>query len=152
ESAGMSFPRRDGRVWVTEKDGIAAVLLMMEVMAKTGKDIGTLYQDLVKKYGPHQYERIDMPASMEKKKRLADLTSNPQEVKNLLNGKKIAGRAIERLVIGDGLKVVLEGGVWVLKRASGTENIIKDYREERGDSLSTVRKASAEIDAYLGLA
>lgn len=152
ESAGLSFPRRDGRVWVTEKDGIAAVLLMMEVMSKTGKDIGTLYQDLVKKYGPHQYERIDMPASPEKKKRLAVLASDPQEVKNLLNGKKIAGRSIERLVIGDGIKVVLEGGVWVLKRASGTENIIKDYREERGDSLDSVRKASVEIDAYLGLA
>jgi phosphomannomutase len=47
--------------------------------------------------------------------------------------------------------VVLSGGVWVLKRASGTENIIKDYREEQGDSLATARKASEEIGAYLGL-
>jgi phosphomannomutase len=46
---------------------------------------------------------------------------------------------------------VLEGGVWVLKRASGTEDIIKDYREERGETLETARRASAEIDALLGL-
>lgn len=151
ESAGMSFPRRDGRVWITEKDGIATVLLMMEVIAKTGKDIGTLYRDLEKKYGPHRYERIDLSASLQKKQRLAELAADPDTVKRLLTGKKIAGRGIERLVIGDGIKVVLEGGVWVLKRASGTENIIKDYREERGDSLTTARKASAEIDAYLGL-
>jgi phosphoglucomutase len=151
ESAGLALPRRDGSVWVTEKDGIAAVLLMMEVMAKTGKDIGTLYGDLVIKYGPHQYERNDMPAVPDKKNRLIRLAANPIQVKSLLDGKKIAGRAIERTVIGDGIKVVLEGGVWVLKRASGTENIIKDYREERGDSLEIARKASEEIDFFLGL-
>jgi phosphoglucomutase len=152
ESAGLSFPRRDGSLWVTEKDGIAAVLLMMEIMAKTGKDIGTLYADLVKKYGPYQYERKDVPAEPSKKRLLIELAADPDRVKALLSGKKIAGLTIERLVIGDGIKVVLSGGVWVLKRTSGTENIIKDYREERGDSLETARKASAEIDTYLGLA
>jgi phosphoglucomutase len=151
ESAGLSFPRRDGSLWVTEKDGIAAVLLMMEVMAKTGKDIGTLYADLVKKYGPYQYERKDMPAKPDKKNLLIQLASDPDRVKTLLSGKKIAGRPIERLVIGDGIKVVLDDGTWVLKRTSGTENIIKDYREEQGESLETARKASQEIDSYLGL-
>jgi phosphoglucomutase len=151
ESAGLSLPRRDGSLWVTEKDGIAAVLLMMEVIARTGKDIGALYSELVQKYGPHQYERIDLPASAAKKQRLARLAADPGEVKRLLDGKKIAGRALERLVCGDGVKVVLTGGIWVLKRASGTENIIKDYREERGESLENVRRASEELDAYLGL-
>jgi phosphoglucomutase len=151
ESAGLSLPRRDGSLWVTEKDGIAAVLLMMEVIARTGKDIGTLYGELVQKYGPHQYERIDLPASAAKKQRLARLAADPNEVKSLLDGKKVAGRSVERLVCGDGVKIVLEGGIWVLKRASGTENIIKDYREERGESLKNARKASEEIDAWLGL-
>jgi phosphoglucomutase len=151
ESAGLSFPRRDGSLWVTEKDGIAAVLLIMEVIAKTGKDIGTLYAELVKKYGPYQYERKDKPAEPHQKQRLIELASNPEQVKLLLSGRRIAGRTIERLAIGDGIKVVLDGGVWVLKRTSGTENIIKDYREEQGETLETARKASEEIDAYLGL-
>jgi phosphoglucomutase len=123
----------------------------MEVIARTGKDIGTLYGELVQKYGPHQYERIDLPASAAKKQRLARLAADPNEVKSLLDGKKVAGRSVERLVCGDGVKIVLEGGIWVLKRASGTENIIKDYREERGESLKNARKASEEIDAWLGL-
>jgi phosphoglucomutase len=151
ESAGLSFPRLDGSVWVTEKDGIAAVLLMMEAMARTGKDIGTLYADLVKKYGPYQYERQDVPAEPEKKKLLIQLASDPDRVKSLLSGKKIAERSVDRLVVGDGIKIVLSDGVWVLKRTSGTENIIKDYREEKGESLETARKASKEIDNYLGL-
>lgn len=151
ESAGFSLPRLDGSLWVTEKDGIAAVLLMMEIIAHTGNDIGTLYKNLEKKYGAHQYERIDTAATTTKKARLMELAANPGEIKSLLNNKKIAGRNIERLVIGDGVKVVLEDGIWILKRPSGTEDIIKDYREERGDSLENAAKASGEIDHYLKL-
>jgi len=58
---------------------------------------------------------------------------------------------VESWRIADGVKVVLEGGVWVLKRASGTEDIIKDYREERGDGLDTARQASVELDEVLEL-
>jgi phosphomannomutase len=47
--------------------------------------------------------------------------------------------------------VVLDGGSWVLKRASGTEDIIKDYREQRGESLDEARRASEELDRLLGL-
>lgn len=151
ESAGLSLPQHNGDVWVTEKDGIAAVLLMMEIISRTGMDIGSLYNELVRKYGPHQYERIDAPATPLKKNRLLELARNPKEVESLLFQKKITGRPIEKLVVGDGVKVVIKGGIWILKRPSGTENIIKNYREERGDDLNTARKASVEIDHYLGL-
>lgn len=151
ESAGFCKPRRDNSVWVTEKDGIVAVLTLMKIMASTGKDIGTLYRKLVASYGAYQYENIPSPATDTLKNRLAALASNPDEVDRLLRGKKIAGRRIERMVIGDGVKVVLEGGVWVLFRASGTEDIIKIYREEKGDDLRTATKATEELQDKLGL-
>jgi phosphoglucomutase len=151
ESAGLSLPRRDGRPWVTEKDGLAAVLLMMEVAARTGKDIGTRYRELEAEHGPHRYERVDTAASPARKARLAQLAADCGSVEAALAGKRVAGRSIERLVVGDGVKVVLDGGTWVLKRASGTEDIIKDYREQRGESLDEARRASAELDGLLGL-
>jgi phosphoglucomutase len=151
ESAGLSLPRMDGTPWVTEKDGIAAVLLMMESIARTGLDITGQYARLVERFGAHQYERVDMPAEPAHKARLQALAADPSEVERRLAGKRIAGRSIERTVVGDGVKVVLEGGVWVLKRPSGTEDIVKDYREERGDSLATARQASRELDGLLGL-
>lgn len=151
ESAGLSLPRRDGRTWVTEKDGIAAVLLIMEVIARTGKDIGTLYAELTARHGPHAYERVDTPASAARKARLGWLAKNPSEVEGLLQGRRVAGQAIERVRVGDGVKVVLQSGTWVLKRASGTEDIIKDYREVRGESLAEARLASQELDQLLGL-
>lgn len=152
ESAGLSLPRRDGRTWVTEKDGIAAVLLMMEVVARTGKDLGTLYRELEAEHGPHRYERVDAPASPGRKARLAELAAHRGLVESALAGKRVAGRTVERLVVGDGVKVVLDDGTWVLKRASGTEDIIKDYREQRGESLDEARRASEELDRLLGLA
>jgi phosphoglucomutase len=152
ESAGLSLPRRDGSPWVTEKDGIAAVLLMMESIARTGLDITGQYARLVERFGPHSYERVDMPADPAHKARLQALAKDPAEVQRRLAGERVAGRAIERLVVGDGVKVVLEGGVWVLKRPSGTEDIIKDYREERGEGLEVARRASVELDGLLGLA
>ncbi|MBN1772304.1 MAG: phosphoglucomutase, alpha-D-glucose phosphate-specific, partial [Deltaproteobacteria bacterium] len=151
ESAGLSLPRRDGRPWVTEKDGIAAVLLMMEVVARTGRDLGTLYRGLEAKHGPHRYERVDTAASAARKARLAQLAADRGLVESALSGKRVAGRSVERLVVGDGVKVVLDGGTWVLKRASGTEDIIKDYREQRGESLDEARRASEELDGLFGL-
>lgn len=152
ESAGLSLPRMDGSPWVTEKDGIAAVLLMMESIARTELDITDQYAKLVERFGPHQYERVDMPAEPAHKARLQALAKDPTGVRARLEGKRVAGRAVERLVVGDGVKVVLEGGVWILKRPSGTEDIVKDYREERGESLEIARKASEELDGLLGLA
>ena len=152
ESAGLSLPDRAGRVWVTEKDGIAAALLFMELVAHTGLDVGSRYRELEARHGVHHYERVDLPATPDRKARLAALAAVPAEVERRLAGRRVAGRTVERVRVGDGVKVVLDGGVWVLKRASGTEDIIKDYREERGDSLDTARRASVELDALLGLA
>src|SRR5512139_830760 len=51
ESAGASFLRTNGSVWTTDKDGLILGLLAGEMMAKTGKDPGVLYQDLTREFG-----------------------------------------------------------------------------------------------------
>src|SRR5699024_8255542 len=45
ESAGATLLRKDGTVWTTDKDGIAAALLSAEITAVTGKDPGEIYED-----------------------------------------------------------------------------------------------------------
>ena len=67
ESAGASFLRRDGTVWTTDKDGIIMGLLAAEMMARTGKDPGEIYQALTQQFGAPVYQRIDAPASPEQK-------------------------------------------------------------------------------------
>ncbi len=63
ESAGMSFLRRDGQPWSTDKDGIIACLLAAEMTARTGRDPGESYATLTERFGAPLYRRIDAPAT-----------------------------------------------------------------------------------------
>ena len=130
ESAGASFLRRDGTVWTTDKDGITAALLSAEITARTGHDLGALYQDLAAEFGNPVADRAQAPATSEQKKRLAALT--PRQI---VSG-QLAGENLESVLdrapgngapIG-GIKVITASG-WFAARPSGTEDIYKIYAE-----------------------
>src|SRR6201984_1483758 len=76
ESAGASFLRRDGSVWTTDKDGIILALLAAEMLARTSKDPGEIYQNLTEQFGASAYERIDAPATPEQKAVLQNLSAD----------------------------------------------------------------------------
>jgi len=135
ESAGASFLRRDGTVWVTDKDGIVPALLSAEITARMGRDPGEIYRDLAAEFGNPAYNRVDAPATPEQRKALERLS--PEQVRFT----ELAGEKIQSLVthapgngapIG-GLKVIAESG-WFAARPSGTEEIYKIYAESfRGE-------------------
>jgi phosphoglucomutase len=130
ESAGASFLRRDGRAWVTDKDGIILALLAAEITAVTGKDPGRYYQDLVERLGMPYYTRIDTPVTREQKLAFKNLT--PERVSaTTLAGDPITAR-LTRAPGNDapigGLKVTTANG-WFAARPSGTEDIYKLYAE-----------------------
>ncbi|MEO7728056.1 MAG: phosphoglucomutase (alpha-D-glucose-1,6-bisphosphate-dependent) [Burkholderiales bacterium] len=154
ESAGATFLRRDGTVWTTDKDGMAAALLAAEITARTGQDPGEVYRGLEHEFGKSYSQRIDAPATREQKKRLSKLS--PQQVQSTqLAGEKVA--AILTSAPGNdaaigGLKVVAASG-WFAARPSGTEDIYKVYAESfRGDDhlRAILREAQAIVDAALG--
>jgi phosphoglucomutase len=130
ESAGASFLRLDGTVWTTDKDGPIMDLLAAEITARTGKDPGEHYGELVAEFGTAYYTRIDAPASPEQKHKLQKLS--PDIVKeSCLAGEPITAKLTRApgndAAIG-GLKVVAKSG-WFAARPSGTENIYKVYAE-----------------------
>ena len=130
ESAGASFLRRDGTVWTTDKDGPIMDLLAAEITARTGKDPGEHYNELVAEFGTAYYTRIDAPTSPEQKSKLQKLS--PEAVKESgLAGEPILAKLTQapgnNAPIG-GLKVVAKSG-WFAARPSGTENIYKIYAE-----------------------
>ena len=135
ESAGASFLRLDGSVWVTDKDGIVPALLSAEITARMGRDPGEVYRELTREFGGPVYERVDAPATPEQKEALGKLS--PAHIRF----KELAGEKIQKLLthapgngapIG-GLKVIAESG-WFAARPSGTEEIYKIYAESfRGE-------------------
>src|SRR6058998_3353832 len=130
ESAGASFLRHDGTAWTTDKDGPIMDLLAAEITARTGKDPGEHYRELVAEFGASYYTRIDAPATPEQKAKLQKLS--PDAVKESdLAGEPITAkltRAPGNQAAIDGLKIVTANG-WFAARPSGTESIYKIYAE-----------------------
>jgi phosphoglucomutase len=104
-----------------EKDGIFAGLLVAEMIAATGRSLGTLRDDLFKEYGTVTSGQRTLPLTPERVKKLKALIQNPPS--------KLGRRRVEAAETLDGLKLDFEGGRWVVVRLSGTEPLIRCYAE-----------------------
>jgi phosphoglucomutase len=148
ESAGASFLRRDGTVWTTDKDGLIMDLLAAEITARTGKDPGEHFNELVAEFGMPYYTRLDRSATPEQKALLGALS--PDSVRaSTLAGEPITAkltRAPGNNELIGGLKVVSSNG-WFAARPSGTENIYKIYGESFRDQahLDAIVSEAQEI-------
>ncbi|WP_019002038.1 phosphoglucomutase (alpha-D-glucose-1,6-bisphosphate-dependent) [Succinimonas amylolytica] len=148
ESAGASFLRRNGKVWTTDKDGIIMCLLAAEILAVTGKDPQTLYNEISARFGESVYNRVDAAANTEQKKVLSQLDPAMVEAETMA-GEKIVAKLTSAPGNGasiGGLKVVTENG-WFAARPSGTEAIYKIYMESfKGEEhLKQIQKEAQEI-------
>ena len=153
ESAGASFVRFDGGAWTTDKDGIVPALLSAEITARTDRDPGEIYGDLVREFGAPVYDRLEAPATAEQKRRLAALSA-----KQILSG-ELAGEKIQSILTVapgngapiSGVKVIAASG-WFAARPSGTEDLYKIYAEsfQGADHLRRLlTEAQAIVDAAL---
>ena len=153
ESAGATLLRRDGRVWTTDKDGIALALLAGEITARHGRDPGALYRDLCGEFGATYADRIEAKADRAQKQALASLS--PRQITQT----QLAGEPIDQVLdkapgnqqaIG-GIKVTARSG-WFAARPSGTEDIYKIYAESFRDPAhlrELIADAQRLVDAAL---
>src|SRR5437660_12132015 len=73
ESGGIGFPNH-----IPERDGIAAGLMLLELLATERMPVNKLIANLVKQYGLHRYDRIDTHFPLEKRTELMEfLKKNP---------------------------------------------------------------------------
>ncbi|QAA76634.1 MAG: hypothetical protein BIP78_0868 [Candidatus Bipolaricaulis sibiricus] len=104
---------------IPERDGVLSNLLLLELLAATGKSLAALVEDLFALVGPHHYARRDLELTT-RLEVVERLTQTPPE--------RLAGQRVVRVETLDGLKLRLDRG-WVLFRASGTEPILRLYCE-----------------------
>ena len=148
ESAGASFLCKDGTVWTTDKDGIILCLLAAEMIATTGRDAASWYDELTRAMGKPYYTRVDLAATAAQKNALKALKPDA------LTAKELAGEPIlaklthapgNGAAIG-GLKVTAKNG-WFAVRPSGTEDLCKIYAESlrSEEHLSAIKDQAAAI-------
>ncbi len=121
ESGGIGFPGH-----IPERDGIAAGLMLLELLATECKPVNQLLAGLEKQFGPHRYGRIDAHYPLEKRMSLMEfLKNNPPD--------KLLRSPVSDIKTFDGVKYVAADSSWLMLRGSGTEPILRIYAEAGSD-------------------
>jgi phosphomannomutase len=121
ESGGIGFPGH-----IPERDGIAAGLMLLEMLATERVPVGKLIARLEREFGPHRYGRIDTHFPLEKRSALMDfLRTNPPS--------KLLRSPMADMKTYDGVKFIAADSSWLMLRGSGTEPILRIYAEARND-------------------
>lgn len=122
ESGGIGFAGH-----IPERDGIAAGLLLLEMLATERVSVNKLLANLEKQFGPHRYDRIDTHYPLEKRGALMDyLKNNPPA--------KLLRSPIAEVKSYDGVKFIAADTSWLMLRGSGTEPILRIYAEAKSEA------------------
>lgn len=117
ESGGIGLSRH-----MPERDGIFLNLLMLDLLATSGKTPTELIRDMWKEFGEFHFGRRDLHVAIEAGQTvIKTLQVSPPPV--------FAGRKVQGVGALDGTKLLLEKDSWILFRQSGTEPVLRVYCE-----------------------
>ena len=122
ESGSVGFANH-----IPERDGLAAGLFLLEMLATEKISVNKIYARLEKEFGPHRYARFDAHYPLEKRAALMEfLKTNPP--------KKLLRSPLVKVDSRDGVKFVAEDSTWLMLRGSGTEPVLRIYAEAKSDA------------------
>jgi phosphomannomutase len=124
---------------IPERDGIWMGLVIWEYMAKTGKSLDDLIQEVYDIVGEFAFERIDL--HLEEAKKLEIVENCKQGVYTAFGDMPIV-----KTETIDGFKYNFDEDSWIMIRPSGTEPVLRTYAEAKNQAncfeiLKKVHKA-----------
>lgn len=125
---------------IPERDGIWMGLLIMEFMAKTGKSIKTLIQEVYDLVGSFSFDRDDLHITEELKQSIIEkCKNNPFD--------SFGSYKVEKIETTDGFKFYLGNSSWTMIRPSGTEPVLRVYAQ--APNAAEVRRILDAVGAEL---
>lgn len=116
---------------IPERDGIWMGLIIWEFMAKSGKSLDDLIEEIYEIVGSFKFERSDLHITEELKQKIVTNCEN-----NAYNA--FGDYSVKEVGTIDGFKYFLDSERWVMIRPSGTEPVLRTYAE--APTLEEVRK------------
>ncbi len=136
ESGGLAIKGH-----IPERDGIWMGLTIWEYMAKSGKKLEELIEEVYAIVGAFSYDRNDLHITEALKEEvLAKCNSGSLT--------KFGELEVRRLETIDGWKYHFDNDQWLMIRASGTEPVLRTYAES--NSLENARKILAACKTAIG--
>jgi phosphomannomutase len=112
---------------IPERDGLAAGLFLLEMLALERISVNTIYARLEKEFGPHHYGRFDARYPLERRATLMErLRNNPPA--------KLLRSPLAHMETRDGVKFVAADSTWLMLRGSGTEPVLRIYAEAKSEA------------------
>ena len=122
ESGSVGFANH-----IPERDGLAAGLFLLEMLALEKISVNQIYAKLEKEFGPHRYDRFDAHYPLEQRAALMEkLKYNPPA--------KLLRQPVTKVDARDGVKFIAEDSTWLMLRGSGTEPVLRIYAEAKSDA------------------
>jgi phosphomannomutase len=121
ESGGIGFPEL-----MPERDGIAAGMLLLELLATEKLPVNVLLRRLEKQFGPHRYARLDTHFPLEQRAALMEYCKTRPPA-------RLDGSPVAEIKSYDGVKFIARDGPWLMLRGSGTEPILRIYAEAKSE-------------------
>lgn len=123
---------------IPERDGIWMGLVIWEYMAKSGKSLEELIEDVYIDTGAFKYWRDDLHISEELKQQIVAKCNNNEL-------KAFGPYEVKEVQTIDGFKFIFNDDEWLMIRASGTEPVLRLYAESKTlDGALAILKACKE--------
>jgi len=130
-----------------EKDALFGLLIAVEMMAVTGKNLSNYLKDIMDEFGHYYPDRsgIEVDRSLVGDallKKLSVIREKYKKGSNVdINGSQ---KTVKDVITVDGTKLVFDDGSWLMIRPSGTEPKVRFYIEARTEEEKEAVFATAE--------
>jgi phosphomannomutase len=150
ERAIIAFEESDGISGYNhtlEKDALFGVLLAMEMMSVTGKNLSGYLKDIMNEFGHYYPDRsgIEVDRSLAGEALMKKLSTIKEKYKK---GTTVdigrSRRTVKDVITVDGTKLLFDDGSWLMIRPSGTEPKVRFYIEARTEEEKTAVFNTAE--------